>query len=171
MSTLVDAPRSGIDVKPAPALANVPVLGRILKDHALSRRLWRYCVTSVVATLVSEVTLLVLYGAGLLDATASAVVANLAGTFPSYLMSRYWIWSEANRHSPMRQVVAYWVISILSLLVSSAATGAAAANAPKGHSVHLVVVGITYIGTYALLWIAKFVVYQKAVFRPLGNRK
>ncbi len=104
-----------------------------------------------------------------LDATASAVVTNLAGTFPSYAMSRYWIWSEAGRQRPARQVVSYWVISVISLLASSVATGAADANAPKGHAAHHLVVGTAYVGTYALLWVAEFVVYQKAVFRSSRN--
>lgn len=169
MSVLVAEQSGSIDPKPAPLLSKVPVLGRLFQNRLLYRRLWRYALTSVVATVVSEVTLLLLYGTGVLDATASAVVANLAGTFPSYLMSRYWIWSEADRRRPVRQVISYWAISLVSLLASSGATGAAAANAPKGHAAHLVVVGTAYIGTYALLWVAKFIVYQKALFRSSGN--
>lgn len=142
------------------------MLARIIRDRLFLKRLWRYAVTSAVATAVSEATLLLLYGTGALGATTSAVVANLAGTFPSYFMSRYWIWPEADRRRPGRQVVAYWVISIVSLVVSSAVTGVAAANAPGGHEAHLVIVGVAYVGTYALLWVAKFVIYQRLLFRP-----
>jgi hypothetical protein len=93
------------------------------------------------------------------------------GTLPSYAMSRYWIWSEADRHRPVRQVISYWTISIVSLVASSAATGAAAANGPNGRAAHLVAVAVAYIGTYGFLWIAKFVVYQKAIFRSSRNLK
>lgn len=165
MSLLTAERGGGIDQRAAPFLGRVPVAGWLFRDRVLSKHLWRYFVTSVVATVVSEATLLSFYGAGALDATMSAVVANLAGTLPSYVMSRYWIWSEADRRRPLRQVVFYWTISIVSLLASSAATGAAAANAPKGHAAHLAVVGAAYAGTYAALWIAKFVIYQKALFR------
>jgi len=38
---------------------------------------------------VSETTLLLLYGTSTLNATADAFIANLAGILPSYLLSRY----------------------------------------------------------------------------------
>jgi putative flippase GtrA len=130
-----------------------------------ARRWWRYGVTSVVATTVSEATLLTVYGLHLLAASWAAVVASLAGTIPSYAMSRYWIWPEADRRRPGRQAVAYWVVALLSLGLSSLVTGIAAANAPAGQTAHLVVVGLAYIGTYGGLWVAKFVVYQRFLFR------
>jgi putative flippase GtrA len=169
VSILVHARGPGIGEKRRPLLAGIPFLGRIVRDQVLFRRLWRYAVTSVVATVVSEATLLCLFGAGLLDATSSAVAANLTGTFPSYAMSRYWIWPEADRRRPVRQVVGYWVISIVNLVASSAATGVAAANAPRGQAAHLFVVATAYLGTYAFLWVAKFVIYQKALFRSSEN--
>lgn len=141
-------------------------LRRCFADAVRRRRIWRYTITSVVATVVSESVLLVAYGAGALDATAAAVVANLAGTVPSYLMSRYWIWPEADRRRAGRQVVLYWLVSLASLVLSSAVTGASAAYAPAGRLAHLVVVAVSYVGTYGLLWMGKFAVYQLALFRP-----
>jgi putative flippase GtrA len=169
MSVLIQTRGRGTEEKPTPFPATTAFLSRLVRDQVLFRRLWRYAVTSVVATVVSEATLLGLYGAGVLGAATSAVVANLAGTVPSYLMSRFWIWSEADRRRPVRQAVAYWVISVVSLLASSAATAAAAANAPKGQAAHLVVVATAYVGTYAFSWVAKFVVYQKVLFRSSGK--
>lgn len=122
--------------------------------------------TSVVATAVSEVTLLVLYGTGALGAGVAAVVANLAGTVPSYPMSRYWIWPEADRHRAGRQVVLYFAVSLVSLAVSSSVTGLAGTYAPGGRATHLLVVAVAYIGTYGLLWLGKFALYQLVLFRP-----
>jgi len=141
-------------------------LRQLLADSVRRRRIWRYAITSVVATVVSESVLLVAYGAVALDATVAAVVANLAGTLPSYLMSRYWIWPEADRRRAGRQVVLYWLVSLISLVLSSAVTGTSAASAPAGRVAHLVVVAVSYVGTYGLLWMGKFVVYQLALFRP-----
>jgi putative flippase GtrA len=129
------------------------------------RRWWRYGVTSVVATVVSETTLLVLYGSGFLTASVAAIVASLAGTVPSYAMSRHWIWPEADRRRPVRQAVAYWCISIASIAVASAATGWAAAHAPSGHVAHLTLVGKAYLVVYGALWVVKFVLYQTLLFK------
>jgi putative flippase GtrA len=146
-------------------------LRQLLRDPTRRRRIWRYAITSVVATVVSESVLLVTYSAGALDAAVAAVVANLAGTLPSYLMSRYWIWPEADRRRAGRQVVLYWLVSLVSLVLSSAVTGASAAYAPAGHLAHLVVVAVSYVGTYGLLWMGKFAVYQLALFRPPPERR
>lgn len=141
-------------------------LRHTLADGDRRRRYWRYLVTSVVATIVSEATLLVVYGTGALGAGMAAVVANLAGTLPSYLMSRYWIWPDADRRRAGRQIVLYWAVSIASLVVSSTVTEAAADHAPAGRAAHLLVVGLAYVGTYGLLWLGKFALYQLVLFRP-----
>jgi putative flippase GtrA len=117
-----------------------------------------------VATGISEVTLLALYASGFLGATGSAVVANLAGTVPSYLLSRYWIWPEADRSGAARQMGLYWFTSAVSLVVSTAGTSLAGAHAPAGHTAHVITVGTAYIGTYTVLWVVKFLVYQRFIF-------
>jgi putative flippase GtrA len=142
------------------------VFTRFIDGRHKLQRVWRYAVTSVVATVASEATLLIVYGTGALGASASAVVASLAGTFPSYAMSRYWIWPEADRGHTARQATAFWVIALVSLVLSSAATGAAAHLAPAGRAAHLAVVGLAYIGVYGALWLAKFAIYQRVLFRP-----
>ncbi|MGA7087380.1 MAG: GtrA family protein [Candidatus Dormiibacterota bacterium] len=129
-----------------------------------AQKLFRYALTSGVATGISEVTLLALYASGFLGATGSAVVANLAGTVPSYLLSRYWIWPEADRGGAARQMGLYWSTSVISLVVTTAGTSLAGAHAPAGHTAHVIVVGSAYIGTVAILWVAKFLVYQRYIF-------
>jgi putative flippase GtrA len=142
------------------------VLTRVVDRQPRFVSLWRYGVTSVLATAVSEATLLAVYGTGLLHASGAAAVASLAGTLPSYLMSRHWIWPDAERRRPGRQIIAYWLISIVCLLMASAATGWAAGHAPAGRVAHLVFVGVAYLGILGVLWLAKFAIYQTVLFRP-----
>ncbi len=127
-------------------------------------RLARYSATSVVAFAVSEFTLLALYGWDVTGATAAAVVASLAGTVPSYLMSRYWIWSEAPRARVGRQVAMYWATSILCIAGTSLATGAIARLAPSGQRFHLVVAGAGFLVVNIVFWLVKFEVYQRIIF-------
>jgi len=129
------------------------------------QRLWRYAVTSVAATVVSEVVLVVLYAGRVTGATTAAVIASLAAAVPSYFMSRFWIWPEADRDHRTRQVTLYFVVSVISLVVSSVLTGLAGHVARGTHLKHVIIVALTYIGTYVLLWLAKFVVYQRVLFR------
>lgn len=135
-------------------------------------RLARYGATSVIAFAVSEITLLFLYGFHVMGATLAAVVANLVATVPSYLMSRYWIWSASPRARVGRQVVMYWTTSLLCITGTSLATGAIAGLAPSGHRFHLVVAGVGFLLVNVVFWFAKFVIYQRVIFatdKPQGS--
>ncbi len=129
--------------------------------HLAIARLARYAATSVVAFAVSEVTLLLLYGH---HVTGAAVAANLVAIIPSYLMSRYWIWSEAPRGRAGRQVVMYWITSIVCIAGTSLSTGAIAGLVPTGQRFHLAVVGVGFFLVNIVFWLAKFVVYQRVIF-------
>jgi putative flippase GtrA len=131
-------------------------------------KLFRYGATSLLALGISEVTLLALFANGV-GATSAAFVANLAGTAPSYLLSRYWIWPGADRRRAGRQVLAYWIISVLSMTLSSFATGAVSAHTPRERVLHLTVLASAYLLISLALWIAKYLVYESAIFRPAVN--
>ena len=166
MTVALDPPAPG-GTGPVPTPAPTPT-GRsaVARLRSSWGRWGRYAVTSLVATGVSEAVLLAVYGGHLLGASAASVVASLAGMIPSYAMSRFWIWPEADRRHPGRQAAGFWVVGVASLVASSLMTGIAAALAPSGHTIHVAVVGVAYVGTYGALWILKFGVYQRFLFRP-----
>ena len=76
-------------IEEGPAPYTIGVFNRLRRAEIA--RLARYAATSGVAFAVSEATLLILYGLDLATATIAALIASLAGTVPSYLLSRYWI--------------------------------------------------------------------------------
>ena len=159
------APREVDPVRHGPLLPRVIGRSGVLPQRrAQVERLVRYGATSAVAFAVSEATLLILYGSGVVDATVAALIANLVGTVPSYLMSRYWIWSEAPRTRVGRQVILYWITSIACIAGTSFTTGAIANLAPPGHRFHLAVVGAGFLVVSVVFWIAKFVIYQRFIF-------
>jgi putative flippase GtrA len=133
-----------------------------LTPHA--SRLIRYSVTSVVAFGVSECVFLLLYGLDVTNATLSAFLGNLAGTVPSYLMSRYWIWHDASRKRVGRQVVLYWAISFATMAITSVATGVIAWMAPNGKLAHMLVAGVGFFVVSVGLWVAKYLLYNKVIF-------
>jgi putative flippase GtrA len=126
----------------------------------------RYAATSAIAFAVSEVALLLLVGKNVAGATVCAVIANLVSTVPSYLMSRYWIWKDADRSRAGRQVVLYWATSAASIALTSLGTGAIAKLDPVGHPMHLEVVGIGFAAVTVVFWFAKLAVYHFVIFRP-----
>ena len=128
-------------------------------------RLARYAATSGIALGISEATLLLMYATGHVNATFAALVANLAGILPSYLLSRYWIWRDRPRASVARQIVLYWTTSLVCIALSSWATGRIASLAPAGHPDHLAVVGVGFPALSLVFWLTKYVLYQKIIFR------
>jgi putative flippase GtrA len=135
-----------------------------LKNH--TRRLFRYAATSAISLGISEVCLLALYSSRTFGATTSALLATLAGTIPSYLLSRYWIWSEANRKRVGRQVVLYWATSFAAMAITSFGTGVITHAAPGDHRTHVIFAGGAFLALNVVLWVTKYVVYQKIIFRP-----
>jgi putative flippase GtrA len=129
------------------------------------RRLFRYGATSGLALGVSELTLVVVYASGVAGAALASLIANISGTVPSYLLSRYWIWSDSDRKKPGRQVALYWLTSAVSMALTSGAMALIADASPKGRRTHVIVVGIGFVFVSAFLWIAKYLVYQRVIFR------
>ncbi len=142
----------------------VPVRETRSRGRAHILRLARYAATSGMAFALSEATLLILYGNHLVGATTAALIANVVATVPSYLMSRYWIWKDAERTRVGRQVVLYWATSAASILLTSLATGAIAHHIPTGHRYHLAIVGFAFLVVNVVFWLLKFVVYHKFIF-------
>ena len=126
-------------------------------------KLVRYGATSAIALVISEIALLIAAAFGI-TATLAAVIGNLAGIVPSYVMSRYWIWPDAKRDRVGRQVVQYWMTSLVSMTITSLATGGISAIAPSSGIDHLFIVGGGFLAINFVCWVGKYVVYQRFIF-------
>jgi putative flippase GtrA len=127
-------------------------------------RLIRYGATSGMSTVFSEAMLIGLTATATLGATSSALLANLVATVPSYLLSRYWIWPEADRDRIGRQVSLYWITSILSTVLSTVVTKVVASSITIHGDPRALVLGAAFLGTYAVFWFAKYVMYHRWLF-------
>lgn len=137
------------------------------RSSRLGVRFGRYTLGSVVAVATSEVAFVLCYGTGLLGTTASSAVAFLAGAVPNYVLNRSWAWGKRGKVKVGREVVLYTIISLVSFAASALATGWAGHRAPAltgSHVLRTAFVASAYLATYGVLFIAKFVVFQVAVF-------
>jgi putative flippase GtrA len=129
------------------------------------KKVARYGSTSILALAISEVTLLLLFANGVVGATSAALLANLSGTIPSYLLSRYWIWPYADRRRAGRQATLYWIVSIVSMFISSVVTGQISHHTPRERVLHLCILASTYLLISLVLWVAKYIVYERTIFK------
>lgn len=129
------------------------VLRRQLADVVSSRgpTAGKYLVVSVVNLLNH---LIVLYVANIgwgWTAGKANVFAAVLAAIPAYILSRYWVWEVRGRHSLWSEIVPFWSLSLIGLLVSSVLAEMAERSLGTG-----VWVGVGSMAGYGLVWVAKF---------------
>jgi putative flippase GtrA len=144
----------------------VSKLYKLLRHTPLGKRVTRYTVGSVVAAATSAVVFALVYVLGASTTTCS-VVAFVAGAIPNWILNRRWAWKLRGRVSVAREVIAYVVISLLSLAATSLTTEWTqdhVQSLPAHHGYRVILVTASYLAVFAVLFVAKFLVYELWIF-------
>jgi putative flippase GtrA len=132
-------------------------------------RLARYTVASAVATGISQVVLLVVYGVTTLDATTASTIAFLAGSAPHFLMVRHWAWPPGKLRS---QLTTYLTVTLVGGVASIALTTLAEQVVlpllPAG-GWQAVALTLSYLAASGPVFLAKFAVFDR-VFATRSQR-
>jgi putative flippase GtrA len=145
------------------------VLARLVRDtlrHPLRGRIARFAISSALAAGTSAVVFPVLYVLGT-STTACTILAFFAGAIPNWTLNRRWTWKVEGRVAFGREVMAYLVISAGTLLALSLATGwtdRQVQHIPAHHGVRVLLVTASYFAVLALLYAARFLVYEHWIF-------
>lgn len=125
----------------------------------------RYAVGSVIALLTSVVVFAVMLDAGF-GTTIDSIAAFVAGAVPNWILNRRWAWERTDRVDVGREVIGYIAISVVSLVASSAGTGAAQhwVRLHVHQGFRVVLVTAAYVLVQALLFAGKFLIYERWVF-------
>jgi putative flippase GtrA len=127
----------------------------------------RYAAVSAVAIVCSLVTLGVCYGVLHLSAGWSQTIAVVVSTIPSYYLNRAWVWGKNGRSHLWKEVVPFWVISIVQYVISVGVINwgerhvVAATDSKVWQTIGLQVISLF---TYGVMWIAKFILFNKVLF-------
>jgi putative flippase GtrA len=147
-------------------------LAALRAGHRLSlkTRVIRYSAGSAVAAGVSELTLTLLVGLARMSAGPAAVVAFLAGAVPNWVLNRQWAWEHTGRVRVRRELVPYVAIVLVTLAATAGASAAVdAATRHASHWVSVVAVDGAYIAATGVMFVIKFVLFDRLVFRPGGT--
>ncbi len=131
------------------------------------QKLFRYSVASVVAVAVSLVCLVFFNGVLGLSAWVSSTLATAIATIPNYIMNRRWAWGKDGRSHLWREVVPFWVLAFIGWGFSTLCvhwTEQYAFHHGLSHIVKTGVVAVVYIGAFGVLWVAKFIIFNKVLF-------
>ena len=139
----------------------------------LVARFGKFAIASVLSTLVSQVTLMGVYGLGGRTALVASVCAFAAGAVPNFLINRRWAWGRKGRQGMARELLPYLIVVIAGGVASTGLITLADSLlepvlASRGWRT-LALDGV-YVASYGLLFIVKFALLDRLVFRQSRSR-
>jgi putative flippase GtrA len=124
------------------------------------RKLMKYSTASVVAVSVGQPVFWIFDGALQWGAISSNLVSVSAGAVPNYLINRRWTWSQTGKNRLWGEVVPFWVMSALGMILSLFAVAYAEERWDS-----TVINSIAQLAGFGVLWIAKFLVLDKVMWK------
>jgi putative flippase GtrA len=135
------------------------------RDTPQAKQLFRYTMVSVISTIVSFGVLLIVYGIfRAFSEVWSTVFANVVATVPSYYLNRSWVWGKNGRSHLTREILPFWSMSALGIVVSVGGAALATHVGKKYHLDHLdqtIVVLAANVLSFAIFWVLKFIVFNR----------
>ena len=137
-----------------------------LRHSPLGARITRYTLGSMVAAATSAVVFALMYVLGA-STTACSVTAFVAGAIPNWVLNRRWAWQVQGRIAFGREIVAYIIVSAVTLFLtteSTAWTQRHVQSIPAHHGIRVILVTASYLAVFAILFVARFAVYEVWIF-------
>lgn len=132
------------------------------RDHGA--KLLRYAGVSVIGVICGQ-TLLFLFNEPLgLSGVMSNVLAVSIATVPSYLLNRAWVWGKTGSHSVSGEMLPFWGMAFLGLLLSTVLVHFAEQTTD-----HWIWANIANLAAFGVLWVAKFFVLDRVLFAHDGK--
>ena len=130
---------------------------RILDEHG--HKLIRYAGVSVVGVTVGQTLLFLFYEVFGWNAVAANTTAVTLGTIPSYVLNRAWVWKKDSPHSLTREIVPFWGMAFLGLLLS----GVLVYFVEQRWDSWVLINGANFVA-FGALWVVKYVVLDRVLF-------
>jgi putative flippase GtrA len=144
-----------------------PLYARIrqMMAHPSSVKLIKYAGVSLISTIVSQVTLILVFGVfHVMSEVPANILANVLATVPSYGLNRRWVWGKSGKSHFWKEVAPFWILSFVGLAFSSLAVwlaGDFARSHGLTHGATALLVNLANLLSFGILWIVKFVIYNK----------
>jgi len=132
------------------------------REHAV--KFVRYCGLSVF-NVVSGQSLLALFVVLGFEVVVANLLAVAIGTVPAYLLARRFVWQTTGRHSVRREVLPFWVLNFLGLLLSSLSTS----YAHRLWGDQVLLINLASISAWFVVWVLKYLLLDRAVFRAKAD--
>ena len=124
----------------------------------------RYMLVSVVSVAVGQVTLFTLQVGLHWTAKSANIMACSIGGVPSYYLNRTWAWGKRGRSHFLKELLPFWSLAFLGLVMSTFSADYAeshARNFTDSRVGQALIVNVTVILTFGILWVVKFLFFNK----------
>ncbi len=129
------------------------------------QHLIKYSMVSVISTVVSFGVLFLVFGVfHLWGEIGSTVFANVVATVPSYYLNRSWVWGKSGRSHLMKEIVPFWAMSAIGIVVSIGGAAIARHIGTANHLNHAEQTAIVLLAnllSFGLFWVLKFLLFNR----------
>ena len=136
-------------------------LRRLKAEHGL--KALRYCGVSVVNVSVGVGVLAVCHAVLAWPAVGANLAAWMVSTVPAYLLSRAWVWQRSGPHRLGGEVLTFWIMALVGLVLSSLAVAVV-----EHYTERTVLVAAGNLGAYGTVWVAKYVFLDQVMWPRSG---
>jgi putative flippase GtrA len=141
-----------------------------LRDQARTptgQKLIRYTMVSIISVIIGQILLALAFGLFRWTAAWSNVFAVGVSSLPSYYLNRAWAWGKRGRSHFMKEVLPFWGLAFLGLLLSTYFVSVAEGHARSysdSRAVQTIIINGAALAAFGVLWVAKFVILNKLMF-------
>ena len=123
-------------------------------------KLLKYSSASFAGLIVGQSVLALFYTGLGWGAIPSNLVSVAIGAIPNYTINRYWTWHQTGKNRLWGEVVPFWVMSFLGMVLSLFAVAYAEDRWDTG-----LAIAIAQVTSFGVLWLAKFLVLDKIMWK------
>jgi putative flippase GtrA len=123
-------------------------------------KLFRYSAASAVGVSVGVPVLALCYGVFGWNELVANLVSVSAGAVPNYLINRRWTWHQTGKNRLWGEIVPFWVMTALGMILSLLAVDYADARWGTTFAVTA-----AQLSGFGVLWLAKFLVLDRVIWK------
>ena len=123
-------------------------------------KLLKYSSASFAGLIVGQSVLALFYTGLGWGAIPSNLVSVAIGAIPNYAINRYWTWHQTGKNRLWGEVVPFWTMSFLGMVLSLFTVAYAEDRWGTG-----LAIALAQVAGFGVLWLAKFLVLDKVMWK------
>ena len=126
----------------------------------------KYSAVSVISVIINVILLVFAYAVLDWSGLRANVFAVGISAIPSYYLNRAWAWGKHGRSHLMKEVIPFWALAFLGLVISTVAVDLVDNQVQHLHkAAATIILVVTQVGAFGVLWIGKFIIFNELMFK------